>query len=1108
MKVCKAIICSLLSVFAASNALATLSNVIPVPWEGDVTLFHTAITGQAITLKGLIKTTDTTSIQYQWNFGDGSGGTSLTPLSGSTRYPVSTTHAYTGSVGTPFVAWLIATDGTTTISNQYLVQIQAAGLDANINIAIDNGLWFIYKQGNYVPAGSIATSYNTMDQTACVWWDSYNSFDGSGYFSAPTASSVQAFEINGSLATGNFNLDPYAEYAAGGLNFLLKGYTYGTSYPVLEAVNIHPRSTDPQDNPDSNGNGIGISPYDDGGSRDPYQGGMVMDALVAAGTPDALTGRQFISGINATYQDVVQDMCDMYAWGQDNADIKWTQNPSTLTSLPGGIPDAVTFTTLDLSCGDDGTYTFYINGMEVATNADNYYCNCDGWGRAVTVTGSALSTAWGLSSPQTISVVYSGGTSPSYGPSWVHASLDFGGDLLTLCLTNFNSGGCDDTYACSGYTQSAFEASNVVSLFPTIPDANTPTIIGGWHYYWQYPDEGDNSASQWAAIGQIAAQQAPFNAIVPPWVKTNDNNYLNYTYTTDNGGLWGHFGYNSAGQFIEPDYHGDAETPSGMVQLIFDGFTTSDPRWVGTEAWLAQNWDAASSGGGGSASENWLANVESYTIYPAYAVTKAMRLAQPSPVVTFLTNGFNWYLGNVSDPNGLAKAVSDNLVANGYWDVNGGNDYWGGENLGTAWAVIILRPNLFSAGPTACFSANPNPGFADVPITFNPSCSTDPKPGGIANIVLFDWNWGDGTPDTITNLPAVVQHPFACTTLPCSYTVTLTVYDNSSPQLNSSAQQTIDITQPPHPPVANPGGPYIVSLCSCDSLTLNGSGSYTPDQGLSQADCNTCPPDELTAYGWALTGAPYVYTASTHTNVDLVSGSGSPTDIGTYFPSAGTYEIGLQVIDNAALSFPSGTNVDLTNEAFTSVTVYNCGPTLTATPGCGSIAVSWTDVGATSYNVLTSTTGPNSGFTSVATTGGTNTTITASLNQTEWIRVEAVGAVGAVSSLSCAAEVTDTLGACVCITDLTIQTKATIVELDWPLVAGASSYNVYRSTAPGVLLIPANRIATGVGTQVGVYTDGGLINGRTYYYVITSVVDGVETCESIEVHGTPAVTVR
>jgi hypothetical protein len=254
----------------------------------------------------------------------------------------------------------------------------------------------------------------------------------------------------------------------------------------------------------------------------------------------------------------------------------------------------------------------------------------------------------------------------------------------------------------------------------------------------------------------------------------------------------------------------------------------------------------------------------------------------------------------------------------------------------------------------------------------------------------------------------------------------------------------------------------------------------------------------LTAYGWALTGAPYLYTASTQTNVELGS------SFTTFFPTAGTYEIGLQVIDNAALAFPAGTTVNLTNDAFTSVTVYNCGPTVTATAGCGSIALSWTAVGASSYIVLTSTTGPNSGFTTATTTGATNATITATLNQTEWIRVEAVSDIAAISTMSCAVEVTDTLGACVCITDLSIQSKATIVELEWPLVQGVTSYNVYRSTAPGVLLIPANRIATGAGTQIGVYTDGGLINGRTYYYVITSVADGVETCESIEVHATPA----
>jgi hypothetical protein len=1108
MKNCKAIVCSLLSLFVASNASAALSNVIPIPWEGDVTKFHTAVSGTAVTLKGLIKTTASTSIQYQWNFGDGSAYSTLATQTVDTRLPVSTTHTYTGSVGTPFVAWLIGTDGTTTLSNQYLVQIQAPGVDANINIAIDNGLWYLYKQGNYVPAGSTATSFNTMDQTACVWWQASGAADGN-FFACATASSVQAFEINGSLASGNFNQDPYAEYTAGGLNFLLKGYAYDTAEPELQAVNISPRAIDPWDNPDSNANGIGIEVFEqnvDGVAYyGVYQSGQVMDALVASGTPDALSGRIFLASPSthvATYQDVIQDMCDMYAWGEENWNysFSWVGSSSTLSALPAGTPDSITFNTYDLSCvASDGAYTYYVNGQDVGTIPIGEYCSCAGGGSSVVVSGSALSTAWSLASPPNIAVSYSGGS--DYGPSWVHASLSFSGDLLTVCLTNFNSGGCDNTTsACNGYSTAAFTASNLVSSFPVLSTnlIRQQSITGAWHYYWQYTGDsggGDNSASQWGAIGQIAAQQAPFNAIVPQWVKTYDNNWLNYSYSTDNGGLWGHFGYNYAADFIQPDYYGDAETPSGLVQMDFDGITTSDPRWVAVQAWLAQNWDTAAGGSTGHNSENWLGNVMSETIYPAYSCAKAMRLAQPSPVVTFATNGFNWYLGSSTDTNGLAETVSDRLIADGYW---GGGAYWEGSTLATAWAVIILKPNLFSAGPQACFSANPNPGFAGKPISFDPSCSTDPQPGGIANLVLFDWAWGDGTPDTITDTPAVVQHSFACVTLPCAYTVTLTVYDNSTPQLDSSAQQIINITQPPHPPVANPGGPYIVSLCACDSLTLIGSASYTPDQGLSQADCNTCSPDQLTAYGWALTGAPYLYTASTQTNVELGS------SFTTFFPTAGTYEIGLQVIDNAALAFPAGTTVNLTNDAFTSVTVYNCGPTVTATAGCGSIALSWTAVGASSYIVLTSTTGPNSGFTTATTTGATNATITATLNQTEWIRVEAVSDIAAISTMSCAVEVTDTLGACVCITDLSIQSKATIVELEWPLVQGVTSYNVYRSTAPGVLLIPANRIATGAGTQIGVYTDGGLINGRTYYYVITSVADGVETCESIEVHATPA----
>ena len=302
----------------------------------------------------------------------------------------------------------------------------------------------------------------------------------------------------------------------------------------------------------------------------------------------------------------------------------------------------------------------------------------------------------------------------------------------------------------------------------------------------------------------------------------------------------------------------------------------------------------------------------------------------------------------------MATVLSAQLVANSYYNDN----TWGG-NLGTPWAVIMLKPNLFSAGPTACFSPSPNPGFANVPIFFDPTCSTDPQPGGIANLTLFVWNWGDGSPNTTNTTPVVTQHAFPCVTLPCAYDVTLTVYDNSTPPLSSSAQQTINITQPPHPPVSVPGGPYIVSLCTnCDCLLLNGSGSFSPDQGLSQSNCDTCPPDGITAYGWALTGAPYTFTAESNAIVDLCS------DLTNFFPAAGTYEIGLQVTDNAAASFPAGTPTNLTGTAFTSVTVYNCGPnSVTATPGCDSVAVTWDDgsVSPGTNTILSSTTGPNSG---------------------------------------------------------------------------------------------------------------------------------------------------
>ena len=100
-------------------------------------------------LKGVIKTTDGTAIWYQWIYGDG-GSSAVASLSGETWYTVEDSHAYAGAAGTPITARLVVADNDAlvgAISAPYLVKIENNTLDSRINIAIDNGLWYLYKQG-------------------------------------------------------------------------------------------------------------------------------------------------------------------------------------------------------------------------------------------------------------------------------------------------------------------------------------------------------------------------------------------------------------------------------------------------------------------------------------------------------------------------------------------------------------------------------------------------------------------------------------------------------------------------------------------------------------------------------------------------------------------------------------------------------------------------------------------------------------------------------------------------------------------------------------------------------------------------------------------------
>jgi fibronectin type 3 domain-containing protein len=75
------------------------------------------------------------------------------------------------------------------------------------------------------------------------------------------------------------------------------------------------------------------------------------------------------------------------------------------------------------------------------------------------------------------------------------------------------------------------------------------------------------------------------------------------------------------------------------------------------------------------------------------------------------------------------------------------------------------------------------------------------------------------------------------------------------------------------------------------------------------------------------------------------------------------------------------------------------------------------------------------------------------------------------------------------------------VTISWSAVTGATSYNLYWRNTSGVTRLSGNRIAD----VTSPFTHAGLVNGSTYYYVVTAVTASGESAESAEVGATPQV---
>ncbi|HEY9105967.1 MAG TPA: PKD domain-containing protein, partial [Roseateles sp.] len=133
------------------SAHAAAPVVKTVPWvAGNPLIPHTTFPARSIRLKG---TADAQGVQlqYTWDFGDGS-----TPATGtvSNKDVIEGSHVYTGPVGQIWTARLSVTNTSTgeSASRAYYVEMKARSLEAEANVAIDEGLWYLHKTMNRMSA--------------------------------------------------------------------------------------------------------------------------------------------------------------------------------------------------------------------------------------------------------------------------------------------------------------------------------------------------------------------------------------------------------------------------------------------------------------------------------------------------------------------------------------------------------------------------------------------------------------------------------------------------------------------------------------------------------------------------------------------------------------------------------------------------------------------------------------------------------------------------------------------------------------------------------------------------------------------------------------------
>jgi fibronectin type 3 domain-containing protein len=172
---------------------------------------------------------------------------------------------------------------------------------------------------------------------------------------------------------------------------------------------------------------------------------------------------------------------------------------------------------------------------------------------------------------------------------------------------------------------------------------------------------------------------------------------------------------------------------------------------------------------------------------------------------------------------------------------------------------------------------------------------------------------------------------------------------------------------------------------------------------------------------------------------------------------------------------------------------------LTATPGNAVVTLTWTaSAGATGYNVKRATTsgGPYTQLAAPTSSGYIDPSVINGV--TYYYVVSALTAAGeSANSTQVSATPSATGMSPAAPTNLTATAGNAVVTLAWTASTGATGYNVKRATTSGG---PYTQLAA---PSSNGYTDSSVINGTTYYYVVSALNSTGESANSAQVSATP-----